>query len=107
MNSNPRKTEKARTLFRAAAGLMAIGLIYFALVQGFPQLFGISDEPSLPMMFFFGFAGVSFGTIALTGYSMAERGQRNRSLQEAAMKYCNGEITLEEYGQQTKLILGD
>lgn len=81
--------------------MILIGVRYL-----FPGILGIDEEPNPGLVFIFLLGGFSFLGLAITG-SMNKVGKQRARLHLTAMKYTKNEITLDEYGEQTKKILGE
>ena len=96
------KTRPPRWLNNLLNAFLVILAAYFA----FPQLFGSNDEPSYDMVVVslcFAVASVA----ANYGRKSEDRRSKEQELVHAATEFAAGKITLEEYGSQTKKILGD
>ena len=95
----------ARPIFRIFAFTLAVPMVCLGLLQMFPSLLGRNDDPQFGSAFVLLFGGLTFLSLAITG-QINKTGKLRTKLHLAAMKYASGDITLDEYGKQTKEILG-
>jgi hypothetical protein len=94
----------ARPVFRWLAGLTCPVFLVMAVLIAFPQLIGWGDKPNYLFAALFIWGAYFFGTVAATG-RWDDSGRKRAALEIAAKKYLAREITLDEYGSQTKQIL--
>lgn len=103
---NDVKRTDARPVFRLLAGITCPVFVFMGVISAFPGIVGFGDEPSYFIATMFLWGGIFFGVIAATG--RFEMGLGNRiQIFQCAGKYVSGEITLEEFGSQTKKILAE
>jgi uncharacterized membrane protein len=81
-------------------------LVITAAVMAFPQLIGSKDEPAYSLAIAFLALAVVLG-IAPYARESENRRSKEEELVRAATEFAAGNITLEEYGTQTKKILDD
>jgi hypothetical protein len=80
--------------------------VIIAAVMAFPQLIGSNDEPTYSLAITFLSLAVVFG-IADYARGSETRRSKEEEIIHAATEFATGNITLEEYGSQTKKILDD
>ena len=100
------KQPKARPVFRWLAGLTCPVFAIMAVVIAFPGVVGFAEKPSYFFAMIMLWGALVFGPIAATGRVDGIHNDQMRLLL-AAKKYVSGKITLEEYGAETKRLLGD
>lgn len=104
MENEPKKLH-ARPIFRWLAGLTCPVFLALAVSLAFPEVVGGGDKPQFLLAALMLWGAFFFGTIAATG-RWDTPGRKRLELEIAAKKYLAGEITLDEYGSQTKRITG-
>jgi hypothetical protein len=103
MVNEPKKLD-ARPVFRWLAGLTCPVFLAMAVLSAFPGVGGLGDKPQYSIAALFLWGAFFFGTIAARG-RVYNPGSERAELAIAAKKYVAGEISLDEYGSQTKQIL--
>ena len=104
----PTSTKKpnSRPVFRWLSHLTCPVMVIIAVVMAFPRVIGSNDDPTYALAVVFLSLAVMFGALLY-----GDRLERARSKQVriflAANEYAAGNITLEEYGSQTKEIMND
>jgi hypothetical protein len=84
--------------------------VALAVLLAFPGVVGWGNKPEYVLAAFYLWGAIFFGTIAATGRwdttgRKRAEWKRMTMLAIAAKKYVAGEISLDEYGSQTKQIL--
>ena len=103
MVNEPKKLD-TRPVFRWLAGLTCPVFVALAVLLAFPGVVGWGNKPEYVLAAFYLWGAIFFGTIAATG-RWDTTGRKRAELAIAAKKYVAGEISLDEYGSQTKQIL--
>ena len=98
------KKRDARPVFRWLAGFTCPVFLVMFVACAFPTV-GFADKPEYFSAVLFFWGALFFGTVAATG-RFDTGWNKQFQLAIAAKKYAEGEITLDEYGSQTKQILG-
>ena len=102
----PTKKANSRPVFRWLSHLTCPVLVIIAIVMAFPGLIGSDDDPTYALTVAFLGLAVVFGTLHYGDRLERARGKQFQIFL-AANEYAAGNITLEEYGSQTKEILND
>ena len=74
--------------------------------MAFPQLIGSNDEPTYTLAITFLALAVAFG-IASYARGSENRRSKEQEIVDAATEFTAGNITLEQYGSQTKKSFDD
>jgi hypothetical protein len=103
--ANEPKNLDARPVFRWLAGITCPVFLVMAVFLVFPSL-GFTEKPELLLAGLFLWSAFFFGSVATKGrFDYLSRQSIQSQLAIAAKKYAAGEITLDEYGSQSKLIM--
>lgn len=103
-------TEKPNTHFMCFGRFEWLGLsvlVITAVFLAFPRFLGSNDDPSYSLAVCFISLAVVVGISKYAGEREKRMQCKEMQLILAAKKYAAGEITLDEYGAQTKEMLND
>lgn len=109
---NDLKQFEARPLIRFLAGLTCVVFVLGAVAAAFPGIVpepvppGFYEKPSYLGAIIMLWGATFFGIIAATGRFDSGRSKKNRLLL-AARKFVSGQSTLEQYGAETRQLLGN